>query len=175
MSGVLKCCEAEILSQPHTSLTSTAMVRFKNRHLLVEFIDPSSVSTFPSAPVPPLPELEEFDGEEELAQIPDLPFVLPLDGSQQLLGEDGSSKIYKAVRGVVQDVFGDEGWGRVASSFKGACRVLSHSSGIPLPIDYPYDHAGRAPALPATLGVCYVVEKRRRACYSPGRGRQWYD
>lgn len=99
------------------------MVRFKNRHLLVEFLDASSISPFPSTSTSLVPPSDiaddDYDDEEELAQIPELPFVLPLDGSRQLLGEDGASKVYKAVRSVVQDVFGDEGWGRVASSFKG--------------------------------------------------------
>lgn len=111
------------------------MVRFKYRHLLVEFIDPTALAPFPSPsslpslPPPPLDDDDE-DGEdedwppgseEELAQIPALPFVLPLNPSKPLLGDEGGSAIYKAVRGMCQSVFGDEGWGRVSSSFKGEC------------------------------------------------------
>lgn len=107
------------------------MVRFKNRHLLVEFLDPAHLSAFPTVP-PSLqpPALDEDgnddngddggDGEDELAQIPDLPFMLPLDvAAKPLLGDGGASEVFKSVRSCVQAVFGDEGWGRVASSFKG--------------------------------------------------------
>ncbi|RSH77774.1 uncharacterized protein EHS24_002833 [Apiotrichum porosum] len=112
------------------------MVRFKNRHLLVEFLDPAHLSAFPTVP-PSLqpPALDEDgnddngddggDGEDELAQIPDLPFMLPLDvAAKPLLGDGGASEVFKSVRSCVQAVFGDEGWGRVASSFK----VIYHSS-----------------------------------------------
>ncbi|CAK9781426.1 hypothetical protein CC85DRAFT_282753 [Cutaneotrichosporon oleaginosum] len=98
------------------------MVRFKYRHLLVEFLDPASLSPLPSLPdkLPDADEVEgeEWEGEEELARIPDIPFVLPLNPTQPLLGDDGSSAVYKAVRSMCQSVFGDEGWGRVSSSFK---------------------------------------------------------
>lgn len=102
------------------------MVRFKNRHLLVEFINPSAISTFPAATSPKsaLPTTShppDCDPEEDLIPIPELPFIHPL--STEPLFDDGTSKIYKAIRSVVQDVFGDEGWGRIASSFK----VVYHS------------------------------------------------
>ncbi len=99
------------------------MVRFKYRHLLVEFLDPSALSPLPalgSLPDPEEVEGEDWEGEEELARVPDLPFVLPLNPAQPLLGDEGASAVYKAVRGMCQSVFGDEGWGRVSSSFKGA-------------------------------------------------------
>ena len=55
--------------------------------------------------------------------------MLPLssDGSKSRLnlGDDGGSVIYRAVRGSIQEVYGDEGWGRVASSFKGESYSLS--------------------------------------------------
>lgn len=107
------------------------MVRFKYRHLLVEFIDPSALAPLPSLPLPSAPppptrlgneddDDDEWEdgGEEELARIPSLPFVLPLNTSP-LFGDEGTGAVYKAVRGMCQAVFGDEGWGRVSSSFKG--------------------------------------------------------
>ncbi|BEI85117.1 hypothetical protein CcaverHIS002_0505180 [Cutaneotrichosporon cavernicola] len=102
------------------------MVRFKYRHLLVEFLDPDSLSPLPSVNLPSPEEVEgeEWEGEEELARIPSLPFVLPLNPTKPLLGDEGASAIYKAVRAMCQNVFGDEGWGRVSSSFK----VTYHSS-----------------------------------------------
>ncbi|GMK55557.1 hypothetical protein CspeluHIS016_0206130 [Cutaneotrichosporon spelunceum] len=102
------------------------MVRFKYRHLLVEFLDPTSLSPLPSDPLPSAEEVEgeEWEGEEELARIPDLPFVLPLNPTEPLLGGEGAGAVYKAVRAMCQSVFGDEGWGRVSSSFK----VSYHSS-----------------------------------------------
>ncbi|WVW82158.1 hypothetical protein I302_104164 [Kwoniella bestiolae CBS 10118] len=114
------------------------MVRFKNRYLLVEFLVPSTF--IPTIPNPPrhLSEEEalnfdeddqhdEEDEEEEdeegdvLSPIPKIPFLVP--SSPPALGIGDEQVIYKAIRGSVQDVFGDEGWGRVASSF----RVIYHS------------------------------------------------
>jgi ribonuclease P/MRP protein subunit POP5 len=56
-----------------------------------------------------------------LTRIPDIPFLLPPipDPSSLKDGEEGGKAIYRAVRDMVQDVFGDEGWGRVSSSFRG--------------------------------------------------------
>ncbi|OCF33246.1 ribonuclease P/MRP protein subunit POP5 [Kwoniella heveanensis BCC8398] len=121
------------------------MVRFKNRYLLVEFLVPSSFSsTIPSSigpaataydPVtqhvtgnPEDIDDEEDDGsddggDDELTPIPSLPFLLPTGKLDMNLGDEGASIIYKAVRAVTTEVFGDEGWGRIASSF----RVLYHS------------------------------------------------
>ena len=107
------------------------MVRFKNRHLLVEFLSPSSLTpTFssdssktkpiliPDQPRTTSPD-DVYEDGDELIPVPPLPFLAPLPEPSLKLGDAGGSTIYRAVRGVVQDVFGDEGWGRVASSFKG--------------------------------------------------------
>ncbi|KAK8865788.1 hypothetical protein IAR55_000935 [Kwoniella newhampshirensis] len=127
------------------------MVRFKNRYLLVEFLLPSSLepslsSTSTNTPISGSSsfrqhqrvgtDLDPEDGnyddddedddeeeEEEFALYPKLPFMVPSSTPDLKLGHEGGSAIYKAVRAVVQDVFGDEGWGRIASSF----RVLYHS------------------------------------------------
>ncbi|OCF55585.1 hypothetical protein L486_07069 [Kwoniella mangroviensis CBS 10435] len=116
------------------------MVRFKNRYLLVEFLIPSTLN--PTIPNPtsqlseeealnlnlkytPQQADEEVDDEEDdemgLSAIPKIPFLVPT--SQPVLGIGDEQVIYKAVRGCIQDVFGDEGWARVASSF----RVIYHS------------------------------------------------
>ncbi|WWD09280.1 hypothetical protein V865_007403 [Kwoniella europaea PYCC6329] len=118
------------------------MVRFKNRYLLVEFLIPSTLT--PTIPNPTQLSEEEAlnlyleynpqqaaeedeDGDDEdddeigLSAIPKIPFVVPT--SQPALGIGDEQVIYKAVRGCIQDVFGDEGWARVASSF----RVIYHS------------------------------------------------
>lgn len=105
------------------------MVRFKNRHLLVEFLTPStdSPSLLPLRTLPvlahPTEPTEDFsDGEDELTPIPPLPFLVPHHDpsiSRLKLGDEGGGVIFRAIRGIIQEVFGDEGWGRVASSFKG--------------------------------------------------------
>lgn len=107
------------------------MVRFKNRHLLVEFISTDQLqsnisSSIPglSHPIPHLPntdDLEEEEDDVDLPILPSLPFMLPIsDQSKQLrLGDEGGGVIYKAVRSNVLEIFGDEGWGRLSSSFKG--------------------------------------------------------
>lgn len=173
------------------------MVRFKYRHLLVEFLDPTSLSPLPSfASAPPPPDLvegEEWEGEEELARIPDLPFVLPLDPTQPLLGDEGASAVYKAVRAMCQSVFGDEGWGRVSSSFKGessergsvsrlSCGSggnsarCANSSVLPLAPHDTHDPPCRAPTLPPPLGCHHSPHHCRRGCSTAARGgRQWDD
>jgi ribonuclease P/MRP protein subunit POP5 len=119
------------------------MVRFKNRNLLVEFLTPSALS--PTDAISPdtqtasssvsrpaaladdkgdngIHEDDWDEDEEDLAPLPRIPFMLPLHGESSPylnLGNEGGGVIYKALRGVIMDVFGDEGWGRVASSFKG--------------------------------------------------------
>lgn len=119
------------------------MVRFKNRHLLVEFLTPSSLTpVFPAIPTPaskPLTnptnpsarvaqnevnkddddEDDHNEDEEGMIEIPQIPFMLPLPEARLRLSGDGAAAVHRAVRAMVQDVFGDEGWGRVASSFKG--------------------------------------------------------
>jgi len=110
------------------------MVRFKNRHILVEFLQPSSLSPAFDTPtsLSEPTELETLDEDEDfLQQIPEIPFLLPLpgsDGSQSKLklGDEGGSAIYRAIRGIVQDVYGDEGWGRISSSFKGKPSLSRH-------------------------------------------------
>lgn len=106
------------------------MVRFKNRYLIVEFLQPSTST--PQLEIKPLPieqeeeeESEDEDEEDELTRIPIIPFLLPPIPDLKNLkdGEEGGKGIYKAVRGMVQDVFGDEGWGRISSSF----RIIYHS------------------------------------------------
>lgn len=95
------------------------MVRFKNRYLLAEFLDAASISPFPEPPAQPMDLDFGFtandDDDEALARIPELPFA---HLSPPTLPDEGAG-LYKAVRQVVQQVFGDEGWGRVASSFRG--------------------------------------------------------
>ncbi|ORY29020.1 ribonuclease P/MRP protein subunit, partial [Naematelia encephala] len=122
------------------------MVRFKNRFLLVEFLSPSdlvpSTSTSASSSTTPSskPNTSEhlttsyLDGNDEelIPLVPIVPFLLPrLNPIPQIRGKgDGgngngdSASIFRAIRGIIQDVFGDEGWGRVASSFK----VVYHST-----------------------------------------------
>ncbi|ORX34262.1 Rpp14/Pop5 family-domain-containing protein [Kockovaella imperatae] len=122
------------------------MVRFKNRHILVEFLQPSTLSpTFNGSASKPKAQQfsghsespqgqlvnEGSDDEDEVNQAllqPSLPFMLPLpsvDGTKPRLhlGDEGGSVIYRAIKGSIQEVYGDEGWGRVASSFK----VVYHS------------------------------------------------
>lgn len=116
------------------------MVRFKNRYLIIEFLQPSTstVQLFEPGPSSHLLDLEgdddndededEADGEGEyggFARIPDIPFLLPPipDLANLKDGEEGGKGIYRAVRDMVQDVFGDEGWGRVSSSFRGQSLV----------------------------------------------------
>ena len=114
------------------------MVRFKNRYLIIEFLQPSTstVQLFPQTlgagpSSRPLDvdidtEQEDDDDDEEeglegLARIPEIPFLLPPipDLAAMKDGEEGGKSVYRAVRDMVQDVFGDEGWGRVSSSFRG--------------------------------------------------------
>ena len=121
------------------------MVRFKNRYLIVEFLQPS-LSTPQVEFRPPPTEIQEDvdeeseDEEDELTRIPIIPFLLPPIPDLKNLrdGEEGGKGIYKAVRGMVQDVFGDEGWGRISSSFRstsfpseisewGLIKVIYHS------------------------------------------------
>lgn len=115
------------------------MVRFKNRHILVEFLQPEQISpSFSGATFPPPNALDHDndlnDAEDEddvLPLIPDIPFLLPLPSANGLsaplkMGDEGGQTIYKAIRGIVQEVYGDEGWGRIASSFKGT----SHTSSL---------------------------------------------
>lgn len=129
------------------------MVRFKNRHLLVEFIDVSALSPFPApasvgAPRPKRTGVRGVEGDEdgdedddednkeeddddegldldgpedEVAPLASVPFMAAQPSSAPLFGEEGTGAIYKAVRATVQAVFGDEGWGRVGSSFRGEC------------------------------------------------------
>ena len=132
------------------------MVRFKNRHILVEFLQPSTLqptfssSSFlvPKSIIPSVADEKpsggagaevqgdvhrgEDDEDVNTDLQPELPFMLPLssaDGSvpqpKLNLGDEGGGVIYRAVRGSVQEVYGDEGWGRVASSFKGVRSSLS--------------------------------------------------
>lgn len=108
------------------------MVRFKNRYLIVEFLQPST-STPQLEPAQRINvaqiNAEDFSDDDEdreedddtLARIPEIPFLLPPipDLNRLRDGEDAGKGLYKAVRGMVQDVFGDEGWGRISSSFRG--------------------------------------------------------
>ena len=101
------------------------MVRFKNRYLIVEFLQPSTSTPQLDFTRPPIQVQEEEDEEsddeeDELSRIPIIPFLLPPIPDLKNLkdGEEGGKGIYKAVRGMVQDVFGDEGWGRISSSFR---------------------------------------------------------
>jgi len=107
------------------------MVRFKNRYLIVEFLQPSKSTPQVESRPPPIQIQEDEDEdsedeEDELTRIPIIPFLLPPIPDLKNLrdGEEGGKGIYKAVRGMVQDVFGDEGWGRISSSF----RSISFSS-----------------------------------------------
>ena len=132
------------------------MVRFKNRHILVEFLQPSQLSPAFNATSLAIPNETEVGDEDEdfLQQIPDIPFLLPIpsaNGSESRLrlGDEGGGAIYRAIRGIVQDVYGDEGWGRISSSFKGELHRLADElpkqlergtqligSNLPLAIDY---------------------------------------
>lgn len=101
------------------------MVRFKNRYLIVEFLQPSTSTPQVESRPPPIEiqddeDEESEDEEDELTRIPIIPFLLPPIPDLKNLrdGEEGGKGIYKAVRGMVQDVFGDEGWGRISSSFR---------------------------------------------------------
>ena len=119
------------------------MVRFKNRHLLVEFLSPQSLSsTFNIAGQSGQADLgpnsladdadeddndnddedeDDDDGDGELPLLPAVPFLVPTteEGSRLKLGDESGSVIYRAIKQSILDVFGDEGWGRVSSSFKG--------------------------------------------------------
>jgi ribonuclease P/MRP protein subunit POP5 len=129
------------------------MVRFKNRYLIVEFLQPSTST--PQLDSNPLPvELQQEDDEEsedeedELTRIPIIPFLLPPIPDLKSLkdGEEGGKGIYKAVRGMVQDVFGDEGWGRISSSFRSKSSILydvemrANDSYIPLAFNFNDPH-----------------------------------
>jgi ribonuclease P/MRP protein subunit POP5 len=108
------------------------MVRFKNRHMLVEFLSPAFCVPNIDDPSPgnpnaalPIPTADEGGADEDsddmLPVLPLVPFMVPnpsLSGHLQL-GDDGASAVFRAVRANVLDCFGDEGWGRLASSFKG--------------------------------------------------------
>lgn len=108
------------------------MVRFKNRYLLVEFLLSASLSstldTHCGSTNPTIPKesaleddgSEDEEDEEEFSPIPSLPFVIPTILPDSQLGDEGGQGIYKAVRSTVISVFGDEGWGRIASSFRGS-------------------------------------------------------
>ena len=118
------------------------MVRFKNRHLLVEFLTPSTHSStiqlsgrsepsiIPSTPVldPRISNDDDDDEEDDiLSPIPSVPFLVPnqnIASSQLKLGDEGTGVIFRAIRSIIQEVFGDEGWGRVAASFKGNYQSL---------------------------------------------------
>lgn len=107
------------------------MVRFKNRYLIVEFLQPSTskpqLDRSQQRAVDQAVQDDLSDDEDEgddgdtLTRIPDIPFLLPPipDLSRIKDSDDAGKGIYKAVRGMVQDVFGDEGWGRISSSFRG--------------------------------------------------------
>ncbi|WWC58503.1 uncharacterized protein I303_101046 [Kwoniella dejecticola CBS 10117] len=128
------------------------MVRFKNRYLLMEFLVPSTFSSNLSVSPTSRDDLRlteeermniDIDGDPEhssdddddgddddddgldLMPIPKAPFLLSTARPSLGLGDEAASQqaIYKAIRGAIQDVFGDEGWARVASSF----RVIYHS------------------------------------------------
>jgi ribonuclease P/MRP protein subunit POP5 len=83
------------------------MVRFKNRYLIVEFLQPSTST--PQLEFNPLPvelqqegdeESEDEDEEDELTRIPIIPFLLPPIPDLKNLkdGEEGGKGIYKSVR-----------------------------------------------------------------------------
>ncbi|KAK4688895.1 ribonuclease P/MRP protein subunit POP5, partial [Tremellales sp. Uapishka_1] len=107
------------------------MVRFKNRHLLVEFLTPSTLDPiFLQSPTLARPSLADptsspssSDDEEELTPIPQIPFLSPTPKRLLNLGSEGGSLIYRALRSIILELYGDEGWGRVASNFK----VIYHS------------------------------------------------
>ncbi|TXT13063.1 hypothetical protein VHUM_01464 [Vanrija humicola] len=108
------------------------MVRFKYRNLLVEFLDAGAVAAFPPAQAPPIDldaddeeaaangaSADNPDPEDELAPLPSLPLVLPLAPGTPLLGEqETGSAVFRAIKGSVMAVFGDEGWARVATSLR---------------------------------------------------------
>jgi ribonuclease P/MRP protein subunit POP5 len=162
------------------------MVRFKNRHLLVEFLQPSQLSPSFSAQAS-LPELEvlddnDLDDDDVLPQIPIIPFLLPLpsvDGSEPRLkaGDEGGGAIFKTVRGIVQDVYGDEGWGRIASSFKGQKASLHSSieltdSHLSFALDDLDDHTYSSTTLsPALVGAHPYHVGQRTVGRSAGGGR----
>ena len=112
------------------------MVRFKNRHLLVEFLIPPAYSPSfsgidPSAPIQHVARpLSPNDEDDDLTPIPPLPFLVPGHDPSSMrlkLGDEGGGLIFRVVRSVFQEVFGDEGWGRVASSFKSGVSFRFHS------------------------------------------------
>lgn len=129
------------------------MVRFKNRHLLVEFLSPQSLSpTVTISNAAGSNALEEMqlngnadaddgDGEAEdddeddgLPLLPTVPFLVPSIGEHERLklGDESGSTIYRAIKQSLLDVFGDEGWGRVSSSFKGVHSFQSTSRPAPI-------------------------------------------
>ena len=121
------------------------MVRFKNRHLLIEFLSPQSLSSTITIAAPTAQSdldalnpngVDNADGDEEeedddddtdLPLLPTVPFLVPItDESTRLkLGDESGSTVYRAIKQNILDVFGDEGWGRVSSSLKGMS-VLAH-------------------------------------------------
>ncbi|CAD6565745.1 MAG: hypothetical protein TREMPRED_001719 [Tremellales sp. Tagirdzhanova-0007] len=115
------------------------MVRFKNRHLLVEFLNLSTCSptvsgTVSALPISPTAGFTDPDDEDdELSPIPPLPFLVPghdPTSARLKLGDEGGGHIFRVIRSVIQEVFGDEGWARVASSFK----IIYHSPATTLTI-----------------------------------------
>ena len=104
------------------------MVRFKNRYLLIELLDPTSLSPLIAsissvhADLPrvlePTSSLVDADDDESL-RIPEVPFVAAGSLEKGKYGDESGGAIHRAVRGSVVDAFGDEGWGRVSSSFRG--------------------------------------------------------
>ena len=112
------------------------MVRFKNRYLIVEFLKPSTStpqidSSRLNIPIDLQDDSDDDDDEDEdeIKRILQIPFLLPPipDLNRLKEGEEAGKGIYKAVRMMVQDVFGDEGWGRISSSFRS--RSFERSSG----------------------------------------------
>jgi ribonuclease P/MRP protein subunit POP5 len=114
----------------HLPYSKDTMVRFKNRYVIVEFLQPSASTPQLDHSQRAIAQAiqEDFSDDEDeeedgdtLTRIPDIPFLLPpIPGLGRLRDSDDAGKgIYKAVRGMVQDVFGDEGWGRISSSFRG--------------------------------------------------------
>ena len=162
------------------------MVRFKNRHILVEFLqphlmDPSfSASSFSTPNI----DLEVEDEEDVLPLIPDIPFLLPLpsvNGAEQRLklGDEGGGSIYRAIRNLVQEVYGDEGWGRIASSFKGIStrrfgRRYAYSSRLSLLFDHFDDHTCRTRTLsPLMVGHHPSDIVERSTSHTEGNRCQW--
>lgn len=121
-----------ILDTAHSDyIHSAQMVRFKNRHILVEFLSPAALrSTISDTSVLPPQGLNppdingngnDNDDEDTLPLLPVMPFLIPSPDPQNRLnlGDESGKAIYAAVKQMIVDVFGDEGLGRIASSFKG--------------------------------------------------------